>query len=83
MLRITKVDERVESSDRFKDDIATLAAIAAVWAAILDIFFTTKADRSRATGAGTDKDFCLVEKMDVLALDYQNDFVILNSMHRC
>ena len=67
MLRIAKVDKCIQSRHSLKNDIATFAAITAVGAAILHIFFPPKADRARATCAGTDKYFCLVKKMHELA----------------
>ena len=63
MLCIAKVDKRVQARHSFKNDIATFAAIAAIRAAILDIFLAPKADSPRATCARTDKNLSLVKKM--------------------
>jgi MFS family permease len=63
MLGVTEIDQRVETGNRFKQDVATASAIAAVWAAIFDIFFAAKTDSSGATGAGTDVDFRLIKEM--------------------
>mgnify|MGYP006147935353 CR=1 FL=1 len=60
MLGVAKVDQRVEPGDGFKDDVAALAAIAAVGAAIFDIFFAAKTDSPGATGTGADVDFRLI-----------------------
>ena len=60
MLGVAKVDQRVEAGHRFKDDVAALAAIAAVGAAIFDIFLTPKANGTAAAPARFDVDFCLV-----------------------
>jgi hypothetical protein len=67
MLRIAKVDECVQPGHCLNNDITTLAAITAVGAAILHIFLPSKADRARATCAGTDKNLSLVKKMHMLA----------------
>ena len=43
MLLIAKVNEGVEIVDSFEDDMTASAAIATVWTAIFNEFFTTKA----------------------------------------
>ncbi len=63
MLGVAEVDQRVEALDRLEDDVAALAAIAAVGAAIFDIFLAPEADRAGAAGAGADEDLGLVEEM--------------------
>jgi hypothetical protein len=63
MLRIAKIDQRIEALHRFHNDIAALAAIAAVRSAIFDIFLAPKADRARPARARFDKDLGLIEKM--------------------
>jgi hypothetical protein len=63
MLGVTEIDQRVETGNRFKQDVATASAITAVWAAIFDIFFAAKTDSPGATGAGTDVDFRLIKEM--------------------
>ena len=63
MLAIAKVDQRVQPGHRLEDDVAALAAIAAIRAAIFDIHFAAKAYRPRAAGAGAEVNFGLIEKM--------------------
>ncbi len=63
VLRIAEVDQRVEALDRLEDDIAPLAAIAAVGSAVFDVFLAPKADRAGATAARFEIDLGLVEKM--------------------
>jgi len=46
MLGIAEIDQRIEARDGFKDDVASLAAIAAVRATIFDIFFAPETDRA-------------------------------------
>src|SRR5579871_6224168 len=60
MLGVAKVDQRIEAGDRLEDDVAALAAVAAVGTAELDEFFAAKADRPGAAGPGTDIDLRLV-----------------------
>ena len=68
MLRIAKVDQRVETFHREKDNIPAFAAIAAIGPAILDIFFTPETDGTGAALAGADIDFGLIKKMHVVHL---------------
>ena len=68
MLRIAEIDQRVQPLDRLENDIAAAPAIAAVRAAIFDIFLAAKADRARAACAGFQIDLGLVEKMHGLYL---------------
>src|SRR5205814_1738919 len=63
MLGVAEIDERVEAGHRFEDDVAALAAIAAVGAAIFDIFLKPEADRTRPARARADEYLCLIEKM--------------------
>ena len=63
MLGVAEVDQRIEAVDRLEDDVAALAAVAAVWAAIFDIFLAPEADRAGAAGAGADEDLGLVEEV--------------------
>ena len=63
MLGVAKVDQRVEAGDRLEDDVAALAAIAAVGAAIFDVLLAPEADGAGAAGARADEDLGLVEKM--------------------
>ena len=63
VLRVTKVDKRVQPFNGFKHDVATLAAIAAIRPAIFDEFFAPKTDRANAARPRFDIDFCLVKEM--------------------
>ena len=67
MLRVAEIDKCVQPSHSFNNDIAALAAIAAVGAAILNVFLAPKTDRAGATCARTDKNFSLVKKVHVVA----------------
>src|SRR6476660_6807522 len=62
MLLIAIVDQRVQSVDRFDDDIAATAAIAAAWSAELDILLAAERHAAVAAVAGADIDFCLVKE---------------------
>ena len=68
MLGVAEVDQRIEALDRLEDDVAALAAVAAVGPAIFDIFLAPEADRARPAGAGADEDLGLVEEMHGRAL---------------
>ncbi len=68
MLGIAEVDQRIKTSDCFKDYVTALAAIAAVRSAILDIFLTPETDSPRPARAGAYENLCLVEKMHVWPL---------------
>ncbi len=63
MLGIAEVDQGIEASDGFKNDVAALAAIAAIGTAILDIFLAPETDRPRPARTGANENFGLVEKM--------------------
>ena len=63
MLGVAKVDQRVQAGHCFEDDVAALAAVTAVRAAIFDELFTSETDRPGATGAGANEDLCLIEEM--------------------
>ena len=63
MLGVAKVDQRVEAGDRLEDDVAALAAIAAVGAAIFDELLAPEADGAGAARAGADEDLGLIEEM--------------------
>ncbi len=63
MLRIAKIDQRVEALDRLENDIAALAAIAAVGAAILNVFFAAERHGAAAARAGAHVYLGLIEKM--------------------
>ena len=63
MLRVTEVDQRVETRHRLEDDVAAPSAIAPVGPAVLDILLAPEADRARPALARTEIDLGLVEKM--------------------
>jgi hypothetical protein len=63
MLGVAKVDQRIEAFDRLHDDVAALAAFAAVGAAIFDELLAPEADGSGAARAGADVDLGLVEEV--------------------
>ena len=46
VLGVAKVDQGVEAGHRFEDDVAALAAIAAVWPSIFDKLFAPERDRA-------------------------------------
>jgi hypothetical protein len=62
VLRVAEVDEGVEVLDRLEDHVAAAAAIAAVGAAELDVFFAPEGDDTVAAIAGPAVDFRLVEE---------------------
>ena len=59
MLGVAKIDEGIETGDGFKDDIAAFSAIAAIWAAIFDVFFTPKRHSAHAAVARLIRRFLL------------------------
>jgi hypothetical protein len=63
MLLIAIVDQRIEAVDRDRDDVATLAAVAAVRAAELDELFAPERYAAVAAVAGTDLDLGLVQEL--------------------
>src|SRR5207253_4074363 len=63
MLGVAEVDQGIEALDRFEDDVAAFAAVAAIGAAIFDIFLAPEADGARAAGTGAEEDLGLVEEM--------------------
>ena len=63
MLGVAEVDQRIEAGHRFEDDVAALAAVAAVGPAELDELLAPEADRAGAAGAGLHVDLGLVEEM--------------------
>ena len=65
MLGIAKVDQRVEAFDRKEDNVAAFAAIAAIGAAILNIFLTPESDGTGAALTRADIYFRLIQKMHV------------------
>ena len=67
MLGVAKVDQGVEAGHRLEDDVAALAAVAAVRSAEFDELLAPEADRAGAAGARADEDLGLVEKMHAAA----------------
>ena len=63
MLGVAEVDQRIEAGHRLEDDIAALAAVAAVGPAEFDELLAPEADRARSAGAGLHVDLGLVEEM--------------------
>ena len=63
VLSIAEVDQRIETGYRFEHDVAALAAVAAVRAAIFDELLPPETNRARPAGAGADEYLGLVEKM--------------------
>src|SRR3546814_9237818 len=63
MLGVAEVDQRVEAGDGFEDDVAALAAVAAVGAAIFDIFLAPERHGAGAAVAGLDENLGLVEEV--------------------
>ena len=63
MLGIAKVDQGVEPRNRFKNDIAALAAVAAIGSAVLHVHFAPERHGSGAALARAEEDFGLIEKM--------------------
>jgi hypothetical protein len=59
-LRVAEVDQRVQAGDAFEHDVAALAAIAAIGAAIFDIFLAAEADGTGAALTRTYVDLGLV-----------------------
>src|SRR5687768_5221312 len=73
MLRVAKVDQRIEPRHRLENDIAALAAVASVGAAIFDELLAPEADRSRSARAGADEDLRLVEEMHARAVKRRSE----------
>ena len=46
MLRVAEVDQGIEAGDRLENDVAALAAVAAVGTAELDVFLAPEAHRA-------------------------------------
>ena len=63
MLRVAKVDQRIEARDRLEHDVAALAAVAAVGAAELDELLAPERHRAGAAGARLHENLGLVEEM--------------------
>ena len=62
MLLVAIVDQRVQSIDADRHDIAAASAVAAVGPAEFDEFFAPERDGARAAIAGADVDFGLIEE---------------------
>jgi hypothetical protein len=65
MLRVAKVDQRIEVGNRLEDDVTTAAAVAAVRAAELDIFFAPEGDDTVTAVARAYIDLGLVKEFHV------------------
>src|SRR3546814_4131202 len=63
MLGVAEVDQGVQPGHRLEDDVAALTAVAAVRAAIFDIFFPPETDRAGTAPAGLDVNLRLIKKM--------------------
>jgi hypothetical protein len=64
MLRVAEVDQRVQVGYRLEDDVASLAAVAAVRAAELQELLAPERDDTVAAVAGAEVDLSLIEKLD-------------------
>ncbi len=62
MLLIAEVDQRVEIVHTLRPDVAALAAVTAVGAAVFDELFTPERDAAIAAVAGEDVDLGLIEE---------------------
>src|SRR5438477_8797768 len=65
MLGVAEVDQRIEAGHRLEDDVAAVAAVAAVGSAEFDELLAPERDRAGAAGAGADENLGLVEEMHV------------------
>ena len=63
VLRVAEVDQGVQVLHRFHDDVAALAAVAAVRATELDVFLAAERNDAVAAVAGAQMDLGLVEKL--------------------
>jgi hypothetical protein len=63
MLLVAVIDQGIEAIDRLADDIAALAAVAAVRAAEFDELLAPERDAAIAAVAGANVNFGLVEKL--------------------
>ena len=63
MLLIPKIDQGVKPLDRLGPDRAAIATIAAVRSPVFEMLFTQKADRSSASGTGSNIDFGQIKKL--------------------
>src|SRR5690606_4517269 len=68
MLGVAEVDQRIEARHGLEDDVAALAALAAVRPAILDELLTPEADCARPPRSGAYENLCLVEEVHARAL---------------
>ncbi len=62
MLLVAVIDQGVEAVDRFRNDIAALAAVAAVGAAVFDEFLAPERNAAIAAVAGADIDLGFIEE---------------------
>ena len=63
MLLVAVIDQRVEAVDRFHDDVAAAAAIAAARAAVFDELLAAERHAAVSARAGQDVDLGLVEEL--------------------
>ena len=63
MLRVAKINERIQAFNRFKNDVAAFAAIAAIGAAIFDKFFAPERHSTRAASARANENLGLIKEM--------------------
>src|SRR5690606_14626769 len=63
MLLVAEVDQGVQPIGRLDPDVAALAAVAAVGAAVGNEFFATERDGARAAVAGANIDLGLIEEL--------------------
>src|SRR6266853_5496888 len=70
VLLIAIVDQRVQSVDRFDDDVAAAAAIAAARSAELDILLAAERHAAVAAVAGADIDLGFIEEFHGLAVPW-------------
>ena len=69
VLLIAKIDEGVQTLDRFNDYRATIAAVAPIGTAVFDILLAPEADASGATAARADVDFGEIEEFHWFAFN--------------
>jgi len=66
MLLVTIIDQGIQAFDRLDQDMTATTAIAAVRAAIFDVFLTPEADAAVTACTGLDVYFTLIEKFHYL-----------------
>ena len=66
--RVAKLDQRIDIAIRDRKHAAATSAVAAVWAALGNVFFATKRRAAVATLAGVDFNFCFVDEFHIRTL---------------